>query len=341
LIKSLKNTITRTKYLVYYFKQLNWPTFQRFFKYVQSEKKMSSLRLWADILSSVYKYNIGLLDYFTFRFYYKSNEERSKWVGTGLKYEFDLRMNPNHTRTILDNKLKFYDAYSPFISHSYCSIADLENESEKAELVFTNATGKIVIKNSTGQCGWDVEVVQVKDYTFNSLSKYMASRKFDLAEEFVQQHPVIESLSSSGLNTVRMMTIVNSEGGVDILGARMRISVNSHVDNLASGNIACPIDLVSGIINGKGVYSDITKDPVTHHPVTGVALVGFQIPMWREIIEITKKIALHRPENRGVGWDVALTENGPDIIEGNHNWCKILWQIPVNQGLKSVLEKYN
>jgi hypothetical protein len=302
---------------------------------------MSSLRLWADILSSVYKYNIGLLDYFTFRFYYKSNEERSKWVGTGLKYEFDLRMNPNHTRTILDNKLKFYDAYSPFISHSYCSIADLENESEKAELVFTNATGKIVIKNSTGQCGWDVEVVQVKDYTFNSLSKYMASRKFDLAEEFVQQHPVIESLSSSGLNTVRMMTIVNSEGGVDILGARMRISVNSHVDNLASGNIACPIDLVSGIINGKGVYSDITKDPVTHHPVTGVALVGFQIPMWREIIEITKKIALHRPENRGVGWDVALTENGPDIIEGNHNWCKILWQIPVNQGLKSVLEKYN
>ena len=60
-----------------------------------------------------------------------------------------------------------------------------------------------------------------------------------------------------------------------------------------------------------------------------------------EIIEITKKIALHRPENRGVGWDVALTENGPDIIEGNHNWCKILWQIPVDQGLKSVLEKYN
>jgi hypothetical protein len=334
-------TINRTKYLGYYFKKLDRPTFQRFFKYVQSEKKMSSSRLWTDIISSVYRYNIGLMDYFTFRFYDKSHEERSKWVGTGLKYEFDLKMNPIHTRSILENKLEFYEAYAPFIRHSYCSMADLEKENEKAVLVFTNPTGKIVIKDASGQCGWDVEVVQAKDFTFSSLRQYMASKKFDLAEEFVQQHAVIQSLSSSGLNTVRMMTMINNEGGVDILGARMRISVNSHVDNLASGNIACPIDLETGVIVGKGVYSDITKASVTHHPVTGVSLVGFHIPMWQEIIETTKKIALHRPENRGVGWDVALTDKGPDFIEGNHNWCKILWQIPVDQGLKSVLENYN
>lgn len=334
------DTINRTKYLGYYFKQLDWPTFQRFFKHVQAEKMTSTPSLWLDIISSVYKYNIGLMDYFTFRFYNKNHEERSKWVGTGMKYEFDLKMNPKHTRSILENKLEFYQGYAPFIRHTYCSFTDLEKENEKAKLVFSNSTGKIVIKDATGQCGWDVEVVHAKDFTFSSLRKYMASKKFDLAEEFVQQHPLIQSLSSSGLNTVRMMTMINNNGGVDILGARMRISVNSHVDNLASGNIACPIDLETGVIIGKGVYSDITKTAVTHHPVTGVSLVGFQIPMWQEIIETTKKVALYKPENRGVGWDVALTENGPDFIEGNHNWCKILWQIPVDQGLKSVLEKY-
>jgi hypothetical protein len=332
--------INRTKYLGYYFKELDTQIFKRYFKNVQTERNISFLSLWLDIISSVYKYNIGLMDYFMFRFYIKSPEERSKWVGTGLKYEFDLKMNPLQTRSILENKLEFYQAYAPFIRHSYCSIADLEMENEKAKLVFSNPTSKIVIKDATGQCGWDVEVVQVKDYTFSSLRQYMASKKFDLAEEFVQQHPVIQSLSSSGLNTVRMMTIINNDGGVDILGARMRISVNSHVDNLASGNIACPIDLETGEIVGKGVYSDITKASVTHHPVSGISLIGYQIPMWNEIIETTKKIALHHPENRGVGWDVALTEKGPDFIEGNHNWCKILWQIPVEQGLKSVLEKY-
>lgn len=334
-------SINRTKYLAYYFKQLDRSTFQRFFGHVRAEKEITSTSLWFDIISSVYRYNIGLMDYFTFRFYNKSHQERSMWVGTGLKYEFDLVMNPIHTRSILENKLEFYEAYAPFIRHSYSSMADLEKENEKAQLVYSNPTGKIVIKDATGQCGWDVEVVQTKDFTLSSLGNYMASKKFDLAEEFVQQHPAIQSLSSSGLNTVRMMTMINNEGGVDILGARMRISVNSHVDNLASGNIACPIDLETGVINGKGVYSDITKEPVTHHPVTGISLIGFQIPMWQEIIETTKKIALHRPENRGVGWDVALTENGPDFIEGNHNWCKILWQIPVDLGLKSVIEKYN
>jgi len=333
--------INRTKYLGYYFKQLDWSTFQRFFKRIQEEKEISSASLWFDIISSVYRYNIGLMDFFTFRFYTKSHEERSKWVGTGLKYEFDLKMNPISTRSILENKLEFYQVYSPFIRHAYCSIADLESENEKAVFVISNPTGKIVIKDATGQCGWDVEVVHARDFTMGSLRNYMASKRFDLAEEFVQQHPMIQTLSSSGLNTVRMMTMVNNEGGVDILGARMRISVNSHVDNLASGNIACPIDLETGIITGKGVYSDITKSPVTHHPVTRVSLVGFQIPMWQEIMETTKKIAIYRPENRGVGWDLALTEKGPDFIEGNHNWCKILWQIPVDQGLKSVLEKYS
>jgi hypothetical protein len=334
-------TLNRTKYLGYYFKQLDWTTFKRFFKYVQLEKKISSASLWFDIIFSVYKYNIGLMDYFTFRFYSKSHEERSRWVGTGLKYEFDLKMNPIHTRSILENKLEFYQAYAPFIRHAYCSISDLERENEKAVLVISNSTGKIVIKDAIGQCGWDVEVVEAKDFTIAALRNYMASKKFDLAEEYVQQHPVIQSLSSSGLNTVRMMTMINNDGGVDILGARMRISVNSHVDNLASGNIACPVDLETGIINGKGVYSDITKESVTHHPVTGVSLIGFQIPKWKDIIATTEKIALYRPENRGVGWDVAITEKGSDFIEGNHNWCKILWQIPVDQGLKSALEKYN
>ena len=240
----------------------------------------------------------------------------------------------------MENKIKFYETYKPFIKHSYCTISDLRQNNEIANSLFKNLSGKIVVKDSLGQCGFDVEIVNAKDYTREGLIDYMTSKKFDLAEDFILQHEAINKLSPSGLNTVRMMTMINEAGGVDVLGARMRITVNSHVDNLASGNIACSIDLETGRIDGKGVYSDITKESVTHHPITGVELIGFQIPMWADIMETTKKIALFRPENRGVGWDVALTENGPDFIEGNHNWCKILWQLPVGKGLKHVLDSY-
>jgi hypothetical protein len=92
------------------------------------------------------------MDYFSFRFDNKTHEERSKRVGTGLKYEFDLKMNPKYTRSILENKLEFYKAYATFIRHAYYSVKDLEIETEEALKVFSNPTGKGVIKNSTGQC---------------------------------------------------------------------------------------------------------------------------------------------------------------------------------------------
>lgn len=333
--------LTRTKYFLYYLKELDYKKFSKFLNYAIDVTKKSKLWILSDMVNSCYKYNIGIMDYFIFRFFEKENTERAKWVGTGYKYEFDLKTNPKNSRDVLENKLKFYEVYKDFISHSYCKIEDIKKNNAEATAVLENRTGKMVLKDSLGQCGYGVEVVKSEDYSMEKLATYMASKKYNMAESFVQQHDEINELSSTGLNTIRMFTFINNSGGVDFIGARMRVSINSHVDNLASGNIACPIDIKTGKIFGPGVFSDITKEDITHHPITGVKLIGFQIPMWAEIIKLTEKIALHYPQNRGVGWDVALTNEGVDFIEGNHNWCKILWQLPVRKGLKEVLEKYN
>lgn len=336
----MKRLIDRSKYLGYYFIKLDKPTFRRFFNYIQQKRNMSSIKLWYDIIRSVYRYNIGLMDYFIFRFYEKTPKERDKWVGTGYKYEFDLRMNPRHTRSVLENKIEFYQAYEPFVKQATCTLEDIKVSNDKAHTVLDNPTGKVVVKDSLGQCGWDVEILPSTNVNLAELAAYMQSKSFDLAEAFIQQHSSLQALSPSGLNTIRVITMINNAGEVDLLGARLRISVNSHVDNLASGNIACPVNLKTGVVDGPGVYSDITKENVTHHPVTGAKLIGFQVPLWNDVINICKEAAKHRPENRGIGWDVALMPEGPTLIEGNHNWCKILWQLPVNQGMKSVLQQY-
>jgi hypothetical protein len=300
----------------------------------------SSLSLWSDIVACNYKYNIGLMDYFLFRFFEKDDDERSRWVGTGYKYEYDLVMNPKSTRHILENKADFYEAYKPLVRHETCLLRDLEENSAKARTVLHNPTGKVVVKDALSQCGWDVEVLTMSQMTLGELIGYMKQRRLNLVEEFIVQHPELARLSPSGLNTVRMITQLSRSGGVDFLGARLRISVGGHVDNLASGNIAAPVDLATGIVCGPAVYSDITMPSVDRHPITGVAIVGFQIPFWQEVVDLARRGAEHRPENRSIGWDIAVTAAGPEFIEGNHNWCKILWQLPVNQGLKHVLEKY-
>ena len=83
-----------------------------------------------------------------------------------------------------------------------------------------------------------------------------------------------------------------------------------------------------------------TKPDYKTHPISGKILLGFQIPFWYESLELAKKAALLYPQNRSVGWDIAIKNNGPILIEGNHNWGARLWQMPVKQGLKHLLEPY-
>jgi hypothetical protein len=336
----MKNILIRTQYLLYYIKKLDWTKFKMFLGYVIDKKGWSSFRILADILKCIYKYNIGIMDYFIFSFFDKDPFERDLWVGTGFKYEYDLIMNPKISRQLLADKILFYETYKPFVRHSTCTIRDIQENNVLAGKVLNNNTGKIVIKDSLGQCGWNVEILNSQDFDRKSLLNYMKSRKYNLAEEFIIQHPRLSQLSDSGVNTIRIITQLDKNNNVDILGARLRISVNNHVDNLASGNIAAAIDINTGKVNGPGIYSDITKSNVNTHPVSGITLKGFQIPLWEESLNLVKQAALSKPENRSIGWDVVITEKGPELLEGNHNWCKILWQLPINKGLKNVLEKY-
>ncbi|MBN1386928.1 MAG: hypothetical protein JW965_00690 [Bacteroidales bacterium] len=293
----------------------------------------------SDLLTSIFVYNISILEYFQFRFFEKDKDERKKWAGTGYLYEYQLKMNPRVARIYLEDKIEFLKYFRLFIKRGYADIQTLKSDRDCCSELLANKTGKLVLKGSHGQVGAEVEVILCKDYSPESLINYMLSKKYDLAEEYVQQHQAMMALSPSGLNTVRVLTQLN-EGNVDFLGARLRISVNSPVDNMAAGNLAAFIEMETGIVKGPGVYSDITKEDMIAHPVTGKAISGFNIPFWDEVIALTRKAAIYLPENRSVGWDIAITEEGPELIEGNHNWCKLLWQLPAREGLKHELEKY-
>ncbi|MEL6656563.1 MAG: sugar-transfer associated ATP-grasp domain-containing protein [Bacteroidota bacterium] len=329
----------RIIYLGYYLKQLDWSKFRTFFTYAQQQTQCSSLGLLSDLLRSSLRYNISLLDYFYFRFFEKNERIRATYAGTGFMYEYQLKMNPPASRSVLENKLLFNTTYHSFIQRMTFSMAALGDE-PTAQVLLDNTSGKIVLKAATGQVGAEVEVFSSSDFTATTLVAFMREKGFDLAEEYVQQHPALNALSPSGLNTVRVISQLDQEGNFHCLGARLRISVNSTVDNMAAGNLAAPIDADSGLINGPAVYSDITKSAVTHHPVTSQEIAGFQVPFWTETMAMVEAAARAFPENRSIGWDVAISATGPELIEGNHNWCKLLWQLPAQQGMKNRLESF-
>lgn len=326
-------------YFAYYLSQTDRAKFLGFLYFAAKERDRNQLLLIFDIIYSSFKYNISLLDYFYFRFYEKSHSERLEWAGSGYMYEYHLIMNPKRSRGILENKIEFLEKYADFVRHKHCTLKELELNQETAIDLLGNPSGKIVLKLSTGQVGAEVRVFDSLNFTPESLIIKMKDLGFDLAEEYIVQHPALMDLSPSGLNTVRIFTQLD-QGTVVFLGARLRVSVNSVVDNMGAGNLAAPVLMETGVVNGPAVYSDITRPAVSNHPVTGIAIEGFKIPFWPETLDMVTKAALLHPENKSIGWDIAITSSGPELVEGNHNWCKLLWQLPVKQGLKSMISKY-
>ena len=332
--------IKRLLYLGYYLKKLNRGLYVKFLKYAAQFSKKSKILLSLESLYCVFKYNISLLEYFQFGFYLKTHEEKIKWAGTGYMYDYQLLMNPDVARDILDDKRKFFKYYEKFVLHIVASLEDLKSNEYIGTKLLKNPSGKIVFKSSDGKCGLGVKVENSSDFNEKYLINYMIENKYDLVEEFIIQHPLLNKLSPSGVNTIRIFTQLDQDNEVIILGCRQRISVNSTIDNMAAGNIAANIDNITGKISGVGVYSDITKDDQVYHPITGVSIKDFQVPFWKETIAMVTQAAKLYPQNRSIGWDIVMTEKGPGLIEGNHDWCKLLWQLPVKEGLKSVIEKF-
>lgn len=335
--KRKRKTMMRLVYLLYYLRQTPPAKLGRFLRYASEVSGRSRFVLLCDAVGSVFRYNISLLDYFHFRFYRRGRAQRLKWAGTGTLYEFQLRMNPRGAREVLEDKVRFLEHFRDFYRRKWMAVEEVAADVGKVEQLLGNPSGRVVFKGRRGQAGREVEVAGCGAFTPAEMVAYMRKKRFGLVEEGVLQHPLMAALSPSGLNTVRLITHL-VDGEVTLVGARLRISVHSPVDNMAAGNMAAVVDMATGRVTGPGVYSDITRKNETVHPVTGHPIPGFMVPFWQECTDLAVRAARHTPGNRSVGWDIAITPMGPELIEGNHNWCKLLWQLPAGKGLKSQLD---
>jgi len=333
------SVLARPLYLAYYLRRLNRPLLRGFMRHVRDKHGISVARQWPMILWFSLRYNISLLEAYQFRFFELTSEQRRSWAGTGTMYEFQLVANPRDTRLVLEDKRRFHEAYRPFFRHELWSLEEIERDAElSAEIV--NRDRRLVFKDATGNCGASIQIHPAGQFDADELAASMRREGFDLVETFADQHSALQALSPSGVNTVRVFTMLDAEGNHHILGCRLRISVDSHVDNLAAGNLAAPIDRATGRVSGPGVYSDITRPPEAVHPVTGHLIEGFQVPFWEQTLDLVRAAAIHRTENRSIGWDVVITPEGPGLIEGNHDWCKLVWQLPVGRGLKHRIQGF-
>lgn len=139
-----------------------------------------------------------------------------------------------------------------------------------------------------------------------------------LFQETVQQHSDFAAVHPASLNTMRIVTCTMRNDEPRIVSGYMRFGIKGAVvDNSSSGGFMAGIDLGSGRLATPGIHPFRKGGEICErHPDSGIPMVGFQIPMFDQVLELVERAAatLRYPL---VGWDVAVTPSGPLIVEGN------------------------
>ncbi len=180
---------------------------------------------------------------------------------------------------------------------------------------FSSASGRNIFKLSRHQLKEEPETIN-KIYSEVVKSEY-------LFQETVKQHPDLNKLNPSSLNTIRFDTFIDRDGKIDIISGFLKMSTNnSHVDNNIAGGCGVGIDSQTGRLKKYG-YSKIKINGVgvlTEHPKTKTIFENFIIPYFPQAKEMVLKTACYMPGLRLVGWDVGIAETGPVLIEGNSDY---------------------
>ncbi len=163
-------------------------------------------------------------------------------------------------------------------------------------------------------------------------------------EETIIQIDQLRNLNESSLNTIRIMTALYPDSTVNVFAAFIKIGRHgSDIDNAGSGgNIDCGVNVETGkLYNAEQFDSWSNIKKIQFHPDSNAELNGMKIKNWHSIIAKLKYYQGLIPQLKIIGWDVAITDGGPVIIEIN-NWWDTTGQEFIDMGWAGEVENcYN
>ena len=289
--------------------------YKRFFenlKKVSKKEKKSFIGMTIDTVYCVFRYGLGLTDYLNFEIYKRSKQERKEYVGARMENTFYEKVSPSAYKKRYTIKPDFLADFKKYTKRDFC--VPKENNYEEFKQ-FLDKHESFMSKPYDGLGGQDVKKEYTRDIKdINEYFNYCIENRIFL-EEVIKQHPEMNKLCEKSVNTMRIMTF-NNNGKPRIiwLGLRVGNGVNS-IDNFHAKGMGVNIDIETGKLIGEAIDKDLNR--FKEHPKTKVKFDGFQIPYFEEAKKMVLEASLESDKILVVGWDVAISENGPVIIEGN------------------------
>lgn len=289
------------------------------------------------------EYKLFPSHYFT-RLGYKKNQKKFKnYVDNKTIAEIHNSSNIHRTDTIslLEDKVKFYkfcinnniatskviglNNQNQFRDEKQNKIVRNKNEFKKVLQEMLNKNKSVFAKPLDGIQGKGCFKINRKllenEKKISEMYITIVNSNY-IFQETIIQHSALNNINPYSINTIRIDTYIDKNSTLEVMSALIRFGrAGSVVDNPnESGGFFVPINLKNGKLKIPGMQLlRVGNTEFYKHPDTNYNLENFQIPYFKESIELVEKAAKILG-HKLVGWDIAITEKGPLIIEGNHNY---------------------
>lgn len=271
--------------------------------------KKNQIAIFFDMIYCKLRYHATPHEYMMYEFYNFKHRYRKNFL---MEYHIRSKFRKLNGHMTAVSKYRFYQQVPEYFNREMILAPACGAD---AFVAFARKHSKIVIKPDTGCCGRGVKIFQ---YVNDEQAKgvFSAMNKDTICEAFIYQHDKMNELNPDSVNTVRIVSLLN-EDDVSIISATIKVGAirGVHVDNMRQKGIGAQVDILTGTVSTHGC--DYKDNVYTNHPLTNTQFLGFNIPYWDEAIALIKEAHKKLPLCRLIGWDVAITQTGVELVEAN------------------------
>lgn len=136
-----------------------------------------------------------------------------------------------------------------------------------------------------------------------------------MLEDLVLNHPVLDALSNSSLNTIRIVSFMFPNGDFELMYASLKMALGDAIED-TKHCVASDVNLETGEVASARSLNP-GEDGLDYHPDTGARISGIVLPYWDDAIALVRKAHGLFSDLPILGWDIAITPDGPSIVEAN------------------------
>lgn len=209
-----------------------------------------------------------------------------------------------------------------------CNLLSTGEELDNKQLtnwLSNSVADKLFIKPTSGRGGRGILVAKRRNgefYVDNQVVNYAFLKS--LSESYIAEYGIIQSdyisaVYSKSVNTLRVITKKDpNTNQVTILSVILRIGLaGAEVDNGSQGGIMLALDRETGQpIHGVALM-DYGNKKLSLHPDSGYQFSKFYLRDWSNFRSVIISIAERFTTLKLAGWDFAITDTGPVVIEVN------------------------